>query len=218
MRAPNSPQNEATRSALLEAAAPIFARDGFQIARIREIAEAAGANLSAINYHFGSKEGLYKAVLGYTAQLAIDSHPLLPQTSLVLTAPERFRTLVGNMLRRFVDVETPSLMARLMVREMANPTLALDTIIETASKPQFAIVSELIAELLGPAATEERIRHCTLSLMGQVVFYLFGRPVVLRLFPQTYHEKNIQQLEHHIAEFSLAGIQVYRDQVETRSE
>lgn len=210
MRLPDSPQNEATRRALLDAAAPIFARDGFHIARIREIANDAGANLSAINYHFGSKQGLYRAVLADTALSAIEEHPLLPPDAEQLDVELRFKTLVVNMLSRFIDVEGQSLMAQLMVREMANPTAALDTVIEQASKPQFAIVSALIAELLGAAATEERVRHCTLSLLGQVVFYLFGRPLIARLFPQTYDQQYIERLGEHIAEFSLAGINHYR--------
>lgn len=212
MRVPDNRQNEATRQALLAAAAPIFARDGYQIARIRDIAAAASVNLSAINYHFGSKQGLYEAVLANTTEAAITAHPLIPEKHRDDPVEVRFHILVANMLARFVDVGQPSLMAKLMVREMANPTTALDVVIDQVSKPQFAITSGLIAELLGPAATEQRVRHCTLSLLGQVVFYLFARPLVNRLFPITYDPNHIQQLSEHIAQFSLAGIQQYRSQ------
>ena len=53
----------ATRLALIDAARDIFARNGFDGASVRAITGAAGVNLGAITYHFGSKRGLYDAVL-----------------------------------------------------------------------------------------------------------------------------------------------------------
>lgn len=52
-----------TRAALLEAGFNVFARKGFDGASVRDITREAGANLGAITYHFGSKRGLYSAVL-----------------------------------------------------------------------------------------------------------------------------------------------------------
>jgi AcrR family transcriptional regulator len=59
---PPSP-GEATRDALLDTAAVLFSERGFDGTSVRAITEAAGANLAAVTYHFGSKEGLYEAVL-----------------------------------------------------------------------------------------------------------------------------------------------------------
>jgi AcrR family transcriptional regulator len=53
----------ATRAALIDAARAIFARNGFDGASVRMITNAADVNLGAITYHFGSKRGLYDAVL-----------------------------------------------------------------------------------------------------------------------------------------------------------
>ena len=52
-----------TRSRLLDAAERLFAEEGFAGVGLRAITAAAGANLAAVNYHFGSKEGLLHAVL-----------------------------------------------------------------------------------------------------------------------------------------------------------
>jgi AcrR family transcriptional regulator len=51
-----------TRERLLDVAERIFAERGFAGASVREITEAAGASLAAINYHFHSKEKLYAEV------------------------------------------------------------------------------------------------------------------------------------------------------------
>jgi AcrR family transcriptional regulator len=55
--------NETTANRLITAATPLFAARGFDGASVRDITAAAGANLGAITYHFGSKRGLYDAVL-----------------------------------------------------------------------------------------------------------------------------------------------------------
>jgi len=53
------PADDATKTRLLEAAGEEFADKGFGGATVRAICARAGANVAAINYHFGDKERLY---------------------------------------------------------------------------------------------------------------------------------------------------------------
>src|SRR5260370_8086359 len=55
--------SKATREKIIKAASHAFARNGYEGASIRAIVAEADVNQAAINYHFGSKEGLYRAVL-----------------------------------------------------------------------------------------------------------------------------------------------------------
>src|SRR6187402_2480935 len=48
----------ATRETLLNAAEQLFSEQGIEGTSVRDITRAAGANLGAINYHFGSKDRL----------------------------------------------------------------------------------------------------------------------------------------------------------------
>ena len=54
---------QATRDGILKAATKVFAKHGFAGGRIEEISRAAGSYDRMIYYYFGSKEGLYIAVL-----------------------------------------------------------------------------------------------------------------------------------------------------------
>ncbi|HYN21638.1 MAG TPA: TetR family transcriptional regulator [Thermoanaerobaculia bacterium] len=51
-----------TRESLLDAAESLFSQHGIEAASLRQITQQAGANLAAVNYHFGSKDGLVRAV------------------------------------------------------------------------------------------------------------------------------------------------------------
>ena len=55
--------SQATREKIIKAASRAFALSGYEGASVRTIVAEAEVNQAAINYHFGSKEGLYRAVL-----------------------------------------------------------------------------------------------------------------------------------------------------------
>ncbi|PSU27375.1 TetR/AcrR family transcriptional regulator [Photobacterium phosphoreum] len=54
---------ETTKNRILDAAELLFAERGFKDTSLRAITTAAGANLAAVNYHYGDKKGLIRAVL-----------------------------------------------------------------------------------------------------------------------------------------------------------
>ena len=52
-----------TKTRILDAAESLFMEHGFEATSLRQLTTAAGVNLAAVNYHFGSKEELFQAVL-----------------------------------------------------------------------------------------------------------------------------------------------------------
>lgn len=82
LRRPDAPKRprraydaERTRRAILDAASAIFAGKGFSGANVSEIVARAGTTKPMVYYHFGSKEGLFAAVLEevYAAMRDIES-------------------------------------------------------------------------------------------------------------------------------------------------
>lgn len=51
-----------TKQRLIEAAEVLFADEGFEKVSVRDITQRANANVAAVNYHFGSREGLVEVV------------------------------------------------------------------------------------------------------------------------------------------------------------
>ena len=69
--------SKATREKIIKAASRAFALNGYEGASIRTIVAEADVNQAAINYHFGSKEGLYRAVLQAAVRALMSD--LIPQ-------------------------------------------------------------------------------------------------------------------------------------------
>src|ERR687891_2210622 len=90
--------NKATEKRLLEAAGEIFAEYGYRAATVRQICEKAGANIAAVNYYFGDKEGLYLAVLRSVPDAHAEKYP--PQFGLTsdATPAEQLHAYVQSLL------------------------------------------------------------------------------------------------------------------------
>ena len=59
----NGGRHNATKTKILDVAEALFMTHGFEGTSLRSITASAGVNLAAVNYHFGSKEELFEAVL-----------------------------------------------------------------------------------------------------------------------------------------------------------
>ncbi|MDT5001301.1 MAG: hypothetical protein QOK12_3406, partial [Mycobacterium sp.] len=70
---------ESTRVMLMEVAERLFATRGIEAVTLREIQQAAGqSNTSVIRYHFGSRDGLIRALISYRqASLGADRREML---------------------------------------------------------------------------------------------------------------------------------------------
>lgn len=204
---PRHAVGDSTRAALIDAATGVFIEEGFKAARVQDIAARAGVRLSAINYHFGSKEGLYLAVLQHHAAASLAHSPLLPDDPHT-PLRERFDFFVRSLLTRLIDPRSPSRIAWLGVRELTSPTAALDVVFREFSLPQAVQSMQLIREVLGPHASDTTVFQATVSVLGQCLAYRVGQPLVERMQPGWYEQPDlIERLGRQIADFSWAGLQ-----------
>jgi TetR/AcrR family transcriptional regulator, regulator of cefoperazone and chloramphenicol sensitivity len=199
--------NAATRQLLIEAAAQVFAERGFKAASVREICARAGANVAAVNYHFGDKDSLYAEVLKYSLRCAREKYP--PDMGLERDASweARLRAFIHAFLLRIFDDGPQACHGQLLSREMIEPTKALDSLVDEEMRPMAQQLQSIIRGLLGPDAPEEMVRRSGMSVISQIVFYHHCRPVTERLYPKLqFSPKEIDRLTEHITEFSLAAL------------
>jgi TetR/AcrR family transcriptional regulator, regulator of cefoperazone and chloramphenicol sensitivity len=197
-----------TRRQLLEAAGVVFAEAGFRDATVREICRRAGANIAAINYHFGDKETLYAEVLRYSHGKALEKYPPLLGVAAGAPPEKKLRAFVKSLLLRIFDKGPTAWHGKLMSREMIEPTGALDSLVEERIRPMSNQLWKIVSEILDRPMNDERVRLCAFSVVSQCVFYHHCRPVVSRLIPNKLpeDEESIEHLAGHITNFSLAAM------------
>ena len=122
-------------------------------------------------------------------------------------AEKRLHAFVLSFLQRLLDEGRPAWHARIMSREMAEPTGAMDSLVDEQIKPHFAYIRQVVIELLGRQADEETVRLCCNSVIGQCLFYHFGQPVTRRLFPRRiFGMKDAPEIVRRITCLTMTGI------------
>ena len=209
------PETIDTRQRLLDAATTLFAEHGFHRTTARDIAELAEVNLAAANYHFGSKRDLYLEVLragfaGIRAALTRRHADVPPPEALVRLPRKRIeRLLAARILTMFEMVvgPPPGLHARLMQREMTDPSEALPIIVDEFIRPMRNELQVLIAAL-EPSLDEASVERCANSVIGQAIFYRFCRPALLQMLGADEFPRGIATaLAEHVAEFTIGGVE-----------
>lgn len=202
-----STSNAGTEERLLEAAGEVFAVHGYRGATVRQICEKAKANIAAVNYHFGDKDGLYLAVLSYLHKTRTEKYPPSLGLDPGASAEQRLNAFIRSLLHRLLGEGRPNWHIKLAAREMIEPTRALDVVVEEAIRPLNQELESIIRELLGPQADDELVRLSLLSVVSQCGFYHHAREVISRLYPlQKYGAKEIERLAEHITQFSLSAL------------
>jgi AcrR family transcriptional regulator len=164
--------SKATRNKIVRAAARIFAQHGYEGASIRSIVAKADVNQAAISYHFGSKEGLYRAVL----QMALEA--LLQADVSTATAPAKLsreaalRAFIRRQLRPMLARDELSQYLRIFNWETVRPTPAFRKFMAEEAGPYLAGAAALVRKFLPPEATEKQAVIGALWLFGQCSIFV----------------------------------------------
>jgi AcrR family transcriptional regulator len=192
-----------TRNKLIDAAGYVFAERGYRAATIREICRRAGANVSAVNYTFGDKMGLYTEVLRHSVRAAKTA-----AMSAVLDSSHSPEDTIRGVIRARVmslyQEARPDWHIRLVMHEFSHPTPAMGRVVDEGMRPIYDRVRKAVGAVIGLPPDHETTRLCVNSIVGQILFYTFSWPVLSRLQPELKLTPNqLDRIADHIAEFSL---------------
>ena len=197
------------RQRLLEAAGAIFAEKGKQLATVREIIKKAGVNIAAVNYYYQDKDQLYTAAVRNAYQCCAARVPL--PTWPPGTPPERkLRDFIRTFVSRVMTAPPEHAWhARLMMREMFEPTGACVEFVRDYVRPSAAVLGGVLGELLPKDVPEVKRNLLAHSIVAQCLHYLLARPIVTLLVGEAeFATYDVELLTDHITEFSLAGLGV----------
>jgi AcrR family transcriptional regulator len=134
---------ERTRTAILETAETLFARQGFSETTLQQIGEAAGFARSTPAYFFQSKQALYDAVLRGALERAREAmRPAFEAAGASASPEEALDTLVGRSIDFLAGDENYVL---LIQREALAPGPSLPALVdeEALGEARRAIVAAL---------------------------------------------------------------------------
>lgn len=176
----------ASRARILSAAGKLFASRGYSGVSTRELARAARVNLSAISYHFGGKEGLYKQVI---QQLLDDTEPVVHPVAEFLTEAVEVargdRQALSNICDAFVRGLLSSVFGdnrigwqmALMLREFHEPSKQFATILDQRIHPMHNAVATLVGAATGRPADDEETVLLTFLIIAQCMSFGTARVV-----------------------------------------
>jgi AcrR family transcriptional regulator len=192
----------------------MFAAEGFDSASTRAIAEQAGVNLPAIQYYFGSKEGLYRAAIahiGEQAAQAIAPVAARVQTALDNGTPGRAQLIdllcemVDALVSLFLDDTLPGRESRSLFvsRVEIEHSAALEPLNEIMRQKLLAPTSALVGRLVDRPADDEQVALRTLMILGQAKIFC-SRSVVRALGWETIGECRVDAVKTLVQQHTRA--------------
>lgn len=133
-----------TKLEIIRAALAVFAQSGFEAASLRDIAGNAASTHSLIRHHFGSKEGVWQAVVNHAVSQytqSLESHLEQLGDNQTSDAVESLRSVLRSMLRVSA---THSEVAKLLMREGGEEGPRLDYLLERLLQSQGRLIPLLL--------------------------------------------------------------------------
>jgi len=200
-----------TRDQLLESACEIFAEKGFREATVADICGRAGANIAAVNYHFGDKEKLYAEVWKLSFHRSLEAYPPHAGIDETSSPEDKLRAHVKSVLSRIFDEGKHGHSSKILLAEMGNPSGPMLKVMEEAISPQKKRLQGIVRELIGKGASNRDVDLCVLSVINQCLGFGHRRILIDHMFRG---RPDIETLSDHITRFSLAGIRAAREGLE----
>ncbi len=195
---------DVTRARIVEAAGQLFGEQGYAETTSKAIASKAGVDLASINYHFGTRDGLYKAVLAEAHRRLVS----VAELERIAHAPEpaeaRLRQLIELIISRAMSKRGWN--AHVLARELLSPSSHLDVLFAEEMSPKFRFVAGLLSEITGIPLGDPSLIRCAISVGAPcAVLFVVGRiptPLTTQLM-----ELPQDLLVDHLHTFAIAGLE-----------
>ncbi|MFD9944818.1 TetR/AcrR family transcriptional regulator [Nonomuraea sp. NPDC059023] len=206
-----------TRERLIETAIRLFGDHGVEATSLRTLTEEARTNIAAVNYHFGSKDGLLRAVIDQTMHPVNDERR--HRLDALESAPEP--PSVADLVRAFVEPGTELLeshgdngpaVARFIGRLVTEPDPAVRQLFADQVDPVEGRYLTALGHAL-PGLDDDAVRFAYTSMLGLLSLHQSGAFTALdwphRLSPRTGRTASADR--ERLITFITAGILTTRD-------
>lgn len=204
-----APVKPNTKEQLLTHAVPLFAEKGFRDATCAELSQRAKTNIAAINYHFGSKENLYRLCLRRAFEIANAKYAIdgdLPNNT---ANEEKLFASMNAIIRRNFDDGPAGDLNRMMAHQVSRPTAPQAMVIEEISQLQGNRLLEIIKLITGQLS-EASLQSAKMSIIALCVFPSLAPAMKQHLFPSAPSEEELVEFIYRQYQFALAGLKALK--------
>lgn len=195
-----------TKERILAAAELLFAQRGFDGASLRQLTAAAGVNLAAVNYHFGSKEKLVEEVFRRRLD-ALNQHRMAELAKVVGRRETTLEDVLSAFIRPALELSHDgkgSLFMRVLARAFAEHD---DTLRQFLSENYGHVMRQFTAEFarLLPQLSKQELYWRVDLVTGALTHAMSGFGMIQR-------KSNVSEMQHreqtaqHLIRFAMAGL------------
>ena len=179
---------KATRAKLIDCAGRLIAEQGVSKVTAKEVCALAEANPAAINYHFGSRRGLYIAVLEEVHLHLLNLDALIVLQNAQLSSKEKMEVFFNILLENVLDEDRWEV--KVWARELLNPTSVLRKIVNEKAYPKFKIVTKIFSDYTGYSVEDYKLYSRMLHIMSPfILVILAGSSPVINLLPVKFSRR-----------------------------
>jgi AcrR family transcriptional regulator len=189
-------EGPASKQAVYDTAVRLFARNGFAATGMRELSREAGVNLATVNYFYGSKKELLKAILEdyFTGLQAVLTANLDGDG----TPDAKLKRMVAALARYFDSVSDKLIIA---LTELPHDDLDI-----TEFKAQkFRQLSGLFQSNLGEAGERVPLAFLVPAIVGLTASRFLLLPVLLKALPPGSPALGFEGYPERVAELFVNG-------------
>lgn len=204
--------SEKTKDLILEEAKKQFCEKGYEGSSVRDICDAAGANVSAIKYHFGGKEGLYReCFLYYGNERLQKSEKILTKSSSLEEVKLRFRLFAEDFISEGLQ---NSHITRMICREMEIENPLIQDIFQSTFLKAYTVLVEFFAD-----AQDKNLIRKDLEphVITSIAFHSLTTALRVDHVGEKYFNRSLKN-NHHKEEFINNLISIIFDGIKTQEQ
>lgn len=192
--------SEQTKQKLIEVAGVLFAEQGYKQVTVRDIIEAAQANLGALNYHFGGKENLYREVMAEACRR--DSLDLAALQA--LNYEQQLQHIILDVLNTYDQDITENWPCMLIKRECQFPSHLVDQQVEQHFKTHSERLAQIVSAITQRSAQSKEVEFAMVTLVGLMDVFGLNERLIAQVLPALApFVKDHEQLAQRIASLVL---------------
>ena len=198
--------SDITRDRILKTAVRLFAERGYEATSIRTLAAKAHVNQAAINYHFKTKDGLYREVLRDAIHALTEDQLSHAQETKAMPRERALGEFVRQQLRALSARDDVTRYIHILNWEAVQPTAVYRKLVSEEAAPFLGFAVDLMRRFM-PEADQSTLTMAAVWLVGQCTVFIRYReqlampPVSLKL-----NEPAVDRLSALISAWALGGL------------